>query len=390
MTTGKERIAQVLWRQPADRVGLFEVFWTETARRWSAEGHFSKPEMVEDHFGLDLRRCRALDIIANLDAGEEVVDENDTTQFGFVGAPAASGRREEVIAETETTRLVRDGNGAVLRWLKGSSGAPEHVDFLVKDRPAWEEYIRPHLVNEATRERRITFDFYRAMRTYCTAHHLFFTCGVVGPFDLMTPMCGHEHLLAGMAAEPGWARDMVGVYSRITIELMETLFAREGLPDGLWVWDDLAFKQKPFMSPVMFRELICPAYRLIFQWAHARKLPVILHSDGFVEPLLPDLIEAGIDCLQPLEVKAGMDLLRVKKRFGDRIALIGGMDARVLETNDLAAVRAELEHKLPGAMAGSGYVLQADHSVSNLVNYETYQYFVETGLRLGTNGGAER
>ena len=133
----------------------------------------------------------------------------------------------------------------------------------------------------------------------------------------------------------------------------------------------------------MYRELLFPAHQRIFEWAHSRELPVILHSDGFLEPLLPDLVEAGIDCLQPLEVKAGMELLRVKRQFGDRIALIGGMDARTLETNDPAVVRAELEAKLPGAMAGGGYVLQVDHSVSNRVNYETYKFFVETGLTLG-------
>jgi uroporphyrinogen-III decarboxylase len=69
---------------------------------------------------------------------------------------------------------------------------------------------------------------------------------------------------------------------------------------------------------------------------------------------------------------------------GDQIALIGGMDERVLETNDLAAVEAELLSKLPAAMVGSGYVLQVDHSVSPLVNYETYKYFVERGLEIGT------
>jgi uroporphyrinogen decarboxylase len=200
----------------------------------------------------------------------------------------------------------------------------------------------------------------------------------------MTPVCGHEHLLVGMALDPDWARDMVNVYTELTIELLEILFAREGGPDGLWVWEDLAFKQRPFLSPTMYRELLFPAHQRLFQWAHDRKLPVIFHSDGFVEPLLPDLIEAGIDCLQPLEVKAGMDLLRVKQRFGGRIALIGGMDARVLETNDPAAVRAELEAKLPGAMAGGGYVLQVDHSVSNRVDYATYKLFAEIGLRLGS------
>ena len=221
------------------------------------------------------------------------------------------------------------------------------------------------------------------MRDHCAKNNLFLTCGMVGPFDLMTPVCGHEHLLVGMALDPDWVRDMVQVYTRLTIELLENLFAHEGRPDGLWVWEDLAFKQRPFLSPAMYRELLFPAHQRIFEWAHARKLPVILHSDGFLEPLLPDLVEAGIDCLQPLEVKAGMDLLRVKRQFGDRIALIGGMDARTLETNDPAVVRAELEAKLPGAMAGGGYVLQVDHSVSNQVNYETYKFFVETGLALG-------
>lgn len=382
--TGKERIGRILRRQPTDRIGLFEVFWTETARRWSAEGHFARPEVAEDHFDIELRRCRPLDLMANLGIGDTVVEENDTTRLGVPGGPANAGRREELIEETETTRLVRDGNGAVLRWIKGSSGAPEHVDFLVKDRRAWEEHIRPHLVNQGNHPRRVNCDLYRSMRADCATRNRFLTCGVVGPFDLMTPVCGHEHLLVGMALDPGWVGDMVSVYTDLTIELLENLFAREGEPDGLWVWDDLAFKQRPFLSPAMYRELLFPAHRRLFQWARGRKLPVILHSDGLVEPLLPDLIEAGIDCLQPLEVKAGMDALRVKQRFGDRIALIGGMDVRVLETNDLAAVRAELEARIPGAMAGGGYVLQVDHSVSSRVEYATYKFFVETGLRLGS------
>ena len=103
--TGKERIERILRRQPTDRVGLFEVFWTETARQWSAEGHFARPELAEDHFGLDLRRCRPLDLMANLSVGEAVMDENDTTRLGVAGGPASAGRMEEVIEETETCLL---------------------------------------------------------------------------------------------------------------------------------------------------------------------------------------------------------------------------------------------------------------------------------------------
>ena len=158
----------------------------------------------------------------------------------------------------------------------------------------------------------------------------------------------------------------------------------EGLPDALWVWEDLGFKQRPFMSPAMYKTQIFPAHKKLFEFAHNHGLPVILHCDGFVEALIPHLIEAGIDCLQPIEVKAGMDLVRIKRCYGDRIALIGGMDERVLETNDCGAVEAELLRKLPAAMAGSGYILQVDHSVSPLVEYTTYRFFVERGLEIGT------
>jgi uroporphyrinogen decarboxylase len=176
--------------------------------------------------------------------------------------------------------------------MKSGSGAPEHVDFTVKDRRGWEEHVRPYLLDERLYERRLNFSSYRA--------------------------------------------------------------------------------------------LVYPAHKKLFDFAHSRNLPVVLHCDGYVESLIPSLIEAGIDCLQPLEVKAGMDLLKLNQRFGDRIPLIGGMDERVLETNDRQAVEAELLGKLPDVMAGSGYVLQVDHSVSPLVEYETYKFFVERGLEVGT------
>jgi len=79
-----------------------------------------------------------------------------------------------------------------------------------------------------------------------------------------------------------------------------------------------------------------------------------------------------------------MDLLKMKKNFGERLAFIGGMDARELISNDLGRVQKELESKLPQAMANSGYILQVDHSVSSQINYETYSYFVKKGLEMGT------
>ena len=240
------------------------------------------------------------------------------------------------------------------------------------------------MLNTKDYSRRIDSGHYRELRADCDQKGRFFATGVVAAFDTMNELCGHENILMGMAMDPDWIRDMVDVYTTLTIDLYETVFAQEGLPDGFWVWDDLAFKHRPFMSLSMYRETIYPAHKRLYDFAHSHGLPVIHHTDGLIDSLIPQLIEGGVDCLQPLEIKAGMDLVKVKRAYGDKIAFIGGMDARELISNDLGRVKRELESKLPAAMAGGGYVLQVDHSVSHQVDYETYRYFVEEGLRIGT------
>jgi uroporphyrinogen decarboxylase len=138
------------------------------------------------------------------------------------------------------------------------------------------------------------------------------------------------------------------------------------------------------MSPEMYREIVQPGHKRTIDYCHSRGLPVIMHSCGFIEPLLPGMIEAGIDCLQVIEIKAGMDLLRIKRNFGDRIALCGGMDARNLVANDIPAIRAELAEKIPLVKEGFGYILHSDHSIPDTCDYGTYRFFVDEGLRLGT------
>lgn len=358
--TSRERIARILRREPVDRVGIYESFWPETQPKWAREGHLKSDESPLDHFGLDIRDSWCFNTMANLDFTEEVVEE------------------------TAETRLTRDGNGALLRRHKLHSSTPEHIDFLVKDRETWEKHARPYLVNRDWFRRRIDFNAYREKKQKCARENLFFCWSGVNVFELMHPVCGHENMLVGMALDPEWILDMCKVFADLQITLQEMLFAEEGLPDGIWYFEDMGFKERPFMSPQMYQDLIFPSHQRTCDFAHARKLPVIMHSCGFVEPLLPGMVASGIDCLQAMEVKAGMDLLRIKKNFGHKIALMGGMDVRPLVANDRKAIQAELDRKLPAAMAGGGYCLFSDHSIPDQVEYETYKFFVQRGLEMGT------
>jgi uroporphyrinogen decarboxylase len=354
--TGQERISNILKRQPVDRIGLFEHFWDDTHAAWLARREIKPGEIFTDHFGFDLELCWPLNTIADLDY------------------------RDELIEETEETRLTRNGNGALMRTHKLHASTPEHVDFLVKDRAGWEEHIKPRLTLD---RRRINFDAYRQTRERARKTGRFFAWSGVNVFEIMKDVCGHQYMLIGMADDPDWVRDMADTYARLTVELQEILFAEEGWPDGIWYYEDMGFKQRPFMSPRMYREIVLPAHKYSIGFAKSHNLPVILHSCGYVEPLVPGLLEAGIDCLQVIEVKAGMDLLKLYRQYGEVLSFMGGIDVRALYTNNKAIIDAELEAKVPIVKGHYGYVLHSDHSIPNTVYHDTYQYFIQRGLDLG-------
>ncbi len=354
--TGRERISRILRHEPVDRIGLFEHFWGDTLNEWRTAGHIPKDQDPADHFGFDMQTCWPFQYVADLD-------------FGLV-----------TVEETAETILQRDGNGALLRRHKLHNATPEHVDFAVKMRADWEKMIRPKLTPDP---RRIDFEAYRNAKAAAAKAGRFFCWSGINVFEQMHPVCGHEYMLVGMLDDPDWVRDMVETFATLNIELQKILFEREGLPDGIWYYEDLGFKHRPFLSPDMYHELVQPGHARTIAFAHELGLPVIMHSCGFVEPLLPFMIEAGIDALQVIEVKAGMDLLRIHHQWGDRIALIGGMDVRALYSNDRAKIAAELEAKIPVVKRGYGYVLHSDHSIPNTVHYGSYRFFVDRGLELG-------
>lgn len=353
---GKERITRILRHEPVDRIGLFEHFWSDTHSKWLADGYIKENESFEDHFDLDIQSCWAFNMIADLD---------------FI---------PQVVSETEETIIMLDGNGAVLKKHKHHDTTPEHIDFNVKERESWERDIKPKLTID---KRRINFDAYRTAKQQAEKAGRFFVWSGVNVFECMHPVCGHEYMLMGMALDPEWVTDMANTYANLTVELQKILFEQEGYPDGIWYYEDMGYKGSPFMSPDMYREIIKPAQKYTIDYAKGVGLPVIMHSCGYIEPLLPDMIDIGISCLQVIEIKAGMDLIKLHRLYGDKIAFMGGIDVRVLYSNDKSIIDKELEEKIPLVKQGFNFVLHSDHSIPKTVDYDTYKYFIKKGLELG-------
>jgi uroporphyrinogen decarboxylase len=194
----------------------------------------------------------------------------------------------------------------------------------------------------------------------------------------MRASLGDYVMYTSLISDPDWIHDFNRVYTDFYKEAFRTLFAEVGKPDGIWLYEDLGYRDRLFCSPAVLEELIFPYYKEMVDFFHGHDLPVVLHSCGCQRPALPLIVQAGFDALNPMEAKAGNDLLAYAEQYGDRLVFIGGLDARILESGDREHIRREVTRLMAGMKSrGARFVYGSDHSVSTNVRYEDFAYAVE-------------
>ncbi|MBE2236947.1 MAG: hypothetical protein IAE81_04100 [Caldilineaceae bacterium] len=353
---GRERVALALSHQEADRVPRAESFWPETIPLWHQQG-LGPNDVVADLFSYDIMGA------------------------GWVSHEARPGFLQTV-EETDAWWSRLDGNGAILRYWKHKSGTPEHVDFTVRTREQWEAH-KAQMLAQPPGSRVDVLSALRRMYEAQAKGRWFCWTGVEA-YETAKDVFGHLGLSYIMADDPEWAQDIFDTEAELACSVLDHL-ERSGVRfDGAWIYGDIAFNHAPFFSPKMYRALIKPAHVRQIAWFKARGLPVIYHTDGDFRLILPDLLDAGVDCFQPLEAKAHMDVRELKPQYGDRASWMGNIDVTVLLTNDRARIEAEVAAKLPVAKAGGGYIYHSDHSIAPGVHWETYQFLMGLVERYGS------
>lgn len=185
----------------------------------------------------------------------------------------------------------------------------------------------------------------------------------VGPFTAGYMAMGFERFFVRLSDDPGFARKLLESRAEWCIALYRR--AVELGAEVLILGDDAAHATGPMISPGMWREFVLPLHeRIVGEF----DVPVIWHSDGDIEPLLPMAIEAGFVGAHGLEPAAGMDLARVKREFGRDLALIGNIDVRSLLGSDLEAVRAEVSRCIEQGAPGGGYMMATCNSIFEGMN----------------------
>ena len=154
------------------------------------------------------------------------------------------------------------------------------------------------------------------------------------------------------------------------------------LLDGMVIWGDVAYKNSMFFSPRYWRDYFRPWVEAMVRESHDHGLPVIYHGCGNVSLIFDDFVEMGVDAYNPLEAKADLHAVDLRKKYGHRIAFCGNSDMQIWESGDEAAIRREVLTKL-NAAKGGGMIFQSDHSVTSRVSGRTYDTIVKLVREVG-------
>jgi uroporphyrinogen decarboxylase len=364
-----ERMKTALSYREPDRVPISDFFWGSFIRRWRAE--LGLPDDANPYYYYDLDW---IGTVPNMDPkiqSFETLKEDD----------------EEVV--------VRTGYRAVMRK-KFDAPMPEFVSFETDTIEKLEalEFDDPY-------DRRRYFEagdnqiagvgdgFERNSPPWVeTVKSLYPDFPVFGSItevnECLTRLIGPSNNLLWIGLHPDRMGRQINRIGQFYLDCTKAqIEAAGGQLDGLVIWGDVAYRKNLFFSPAYWREYFKPWVKAIADYAHSKGLMVIYHGCGNIHPIFEDFIEIGIDALNPLEAKAGLDAVELRRKYGRTFGVCGNSNIQVWESGDPEAIRREVLGKL-NAAKGGGYIFQSDHSVSGSVSGRTYDSIVKLVREYGT------
>jgi uroporphyrinogen-III decarboxylase len=194
---------------------------------------------------------------------------------------------------------------------------------------------------------------------------------------------GSENVMLWIGLYPDELGAFIEKLGQFCIELTKAqIKAAGGLLDGMVIWGDVAYRKDCFFSPKYWRRYFKPVVTEMVKVCHDAGIPVIYHGCGNVNRIFQDYIETGIDAYNPLEAKAGLDVVDLRRRFGHQMAFCGNLDVLTWANGSLDELKTMVLTKL-NAAKGGGYIVQSDHSVPSNVSAERYECVVNLVRQCG-------
>lgn len=217
----------------------------------------------------------------------------------------------------------------------------------------------------------------------CFAPDVLYIPTIGGFLDLSYRFIGYEMFCQGIFEEPELMDALMDIFFSMQKAYM-SIYARHNLGPALVYCDDIAFKTSLLFSPSFLEKKYFPRLKELFAPAKEKGIKVIYHSDGHLNAILDNLIECGIDALNPLEKLAGMDIVDIRRKY-PKLALVGGIDCSELLTfGTLDDIKKEVERIIRSIGAHGGILLGSTSEIHNGIPPENCKYLYDTIKELGS------
>ncbi len=363
-----DRINKALRHEEPDRVPISDFFWGSFVKRWRKDLNLPDNAEPYSYYNLDW-------VVTTPNMDPHI-------------------RPFETIRENKIEVVVKTGFGATLRK-RFDFQMPEFMAFEVDTIEKLEAFefedpydSRRYFAAGDNQIAGVGDGFERNsppwVKTVQKLHSDFPVYGsIIECSECLTRLVGQENTLWWMGMYPDELGACINKIGQFYLDCTKAqIIAADGLLDGMVIWGDVAFKQTMLFDPEYWRQYFKPWVKAMIDECHKNNLPVIYHGCGNVSLIFEDFIEMGLDAYNPLEVKADMDALRLKKLYGNQIGYCGNSDIQVWETGDLDLIKRETLKKL-NAAKGGGFIFQSDHSVSSGVSGQTYDFIVKLVRQYG-------
>ncbi len=350
MTT-HERIRRMYDHKDADRIPVMDSPWWETIKRWMDEG-MPTSDYIE-YFGLD--------------------------KTAYISTDNSPRLPERIIEETDEYIIRTTAWGVTTRTFKDHTTTPEQIAHQISTPDEWRK-VRDRIVPS---DDRIPWDMLKNNYKTWRDEGRWITGGLWFGFDIThSHMVGTENLLLAMIEEPEWVMEMFDRELDVSLKQLERIWDAGYTFDEVHWYDDMGYKGTQFFSLNLYRELLKPYHQRAIDWGHQHGCVVRLHSCGNIMPFVPELVSMGLDGLNPLEVKAGMDPVKLKHEFGDRLLFHGGINAVNWDKTDV--IMDEIERVIPVMKENGGYIFASDHSIPPHVSFENFTQIINKIKEVGS------
>lgn len=378
----RERFIRAVHFEEVDRAPHAEQFWPETIGDWYSLGSLERDYRSKGYDPTALFPTEGIDYDTLCRLFEMDMHPPWNSNSYFYPTEFSPMFPPKVLEQGDTWVIIQDEWGVKKKMRRDGRSVPQLLDFPIKDPEDFEslkEFFDPN------DPRRFKEGWGERARRALEEDSAPLNWGMIGFFALARWLLGLKGALVAFIQKPWLIRRIFSFWSEFVIALAKP--ALEIQVDYLGIWEDMAYKNGPMVSPRIFRELFVPYYRQVTDAFRKRGVDiVIVDSDGNIEPLIPLWLDAGVNGFLPLEAQAGMDAPSLREKYGDRAVLMGNISLWSLRRGP-EAIDEELRKKLPYLLPGGGYIVSTDHHIPPDVPYENYKHYLNRILRWTRYGG---